>query len=210
VKMSDEDNVLLNPPRQPLLLVLSGLSGAGKDTVLDSLEQSGFPAVHVTTVTTRESRPNERDGEHYHFISNDKFQEMRTADALLESASVYGNWYGVPREPVKQALNNGHDVVIKVDVQGALTIKTIVPEAVFIFLAPPSVEELITRLRQRRTESEADLDLRIKTVNEELHKLSMFDYVVLNRQGEVNQAVADIQAIFEAEKCRVKPRNISL
>ena len=208
--MSDEDNTLLNPPKQPLLLVLSGLSGAGKDTVLDRLEQSGFSVVHVTTVTTREPRPNERDGQHYHFISNDKFQEMRTSNELLESASVYGNWYGVPREPVRQALDDGHDVVIKVDVQGALTIKKIVPEAVFIFLAPPSVEELISRLRQRRTETEEDLDLRIKTVNEELEKLSMFDYIVLNRQGEVNQAVADIKAIFEAEKCRVKPRTISL
>ena len=210
MNMSEEDDTLLNPPRKPLLTVLSGLSGAGKDTVLDSLELSGFPAVHVTTVTTREPRPNERDGEHYHFISNDKFQEMRTADELLESASVYGNWYGVPREPVKQALDSGKDVVIKVDVQGALTIKKIVPEAIFIFLAPPSIEELITRLRQRRTESEADLDLRIKTVNEELEKLPMFDYIVLNRQGEVNCAVADIKAIFKAEKCRVKPRNISL
>jgi guanylate kinase len=201
VNMSDEDNVLLNPPQQPLLLVLSGLSGAGKDTVLDSLAQSAFPAVHVITVTTRKPRPNERDGEHYHFISNVKFQEMRTADALLESASVYGNWYGVPREPVKQALDSGQDVVIKVDVQGALTIKKKVPEAVFIFLAPPSIEELITRLRQRRTESEAGLDLRIKTANEELKPLSMFDYIVL---------VADIKAIFQAEKCRVKSRKISL
>lgn len=208
--MSEEDNALLNPSQQPLLLVLSGLSGAGKDTVLDRLEQSGFPAVHVTTVTTRDPRPNERDGEHYHFISSDKFREMRTANELLESASVYGNWYGVPRDPVRQALNSGRDVIIKVDVQGALTIKKIVPEAVFIFLAPPSVEELTTRLQQRRTETEADLDLRIKTVNKELEHLAMFDYIVLNRQGEVNQAVTDIKAIYQAEKCRVKPRNISL
>lgn len=208
--MSEEDNALLNPPRQPLLLVLSGLSGAGKDTVLDRLEQSGFPAVHVTTVTTRDPRPNERDGEHYHFISSDKFREMRADNELLESASVYGNWYGVPRDPVRQALNSGRDVIIKVDVQGALTIKKIVPEAVFIFLAPPSVEELTTRLQQRRTETEADLDLRIKTVNKELEHLAMFDYIVLNRQGEVNQAVTDIKAIYQAEKCRVKPRNISL
>ena len=208
--MSDEDSVLLHPPRPPLLLVLSGLSGAGKDTVLDSLKQSGFPAVHVTTVTSREPRPNERDGEHYHFISNNEFQEMKDTGALLESASVYGNWYGVPREPVNQALDSGQDVVIKVDVQGALTIKKIVPGAVLIFLAPPSVEELVTRLRQRRTETEADLDFRLKTANEELKQLPMFDYVVLNRQGEVNRAVADIKAIFQAEKCRATPRNISL
>jgi guanylate kinase len=208
--MSDEGNALLNPPSKPLLLVLSGLSGAGKDTVLDKLEESVFPAVHVITNTTREPRPNERDGEHYHFISADKFQQMRNAGELLESASVYGHWYGVPREPVRQALDGGKDVVIKVDVQGALTIKKIAPEAVFIFLAPPSIEELITRLRQRRTETEAEFDLRIKTANEELAQLSAFDYLVLNRQGEVDRTVADIRAIFQAEKCRVKPRNISL
>jgi guanylate kinase len=208
--MSDEDSTLLNSPQPPLLLVLSGLSGAGKDTVLDKLEQSGFPAVHVITVTTRLPRPNEKDGQHYHFISNDKFQEMRNSNELLESATVYGNWYGVPRKPVKQALDDGKDVIIKVDVQGAVTIKKIVPEAVFIFLASASIEELITRLKQRRTETEADLDLRIKTISEELQQLPLFDYVVVNRQGEINRAVANIRAIYNAEKCRVKPRSISL
>ena len=210
MNMSDEGNALLSPPRKPLLFVLSGLSGAGKDTVLDRLAESGFPAVHVITNTTREPRPGERDGEHYHFISDDKFQQMRANDALLESASVYGNWYGVPREPVKQALDSGKDVIIKVDVQGALTIKKIAPEAVFIFLAPPSIEELVTRLRQRRTETEAEFELRTKTANEELAQLSAFDYLVINRQGEVDRTVADIKAIFQAEKCRVKPRDISL
>ena len=208
--MIDEDNAVLNPPQKPLLLVLSGLSGAGKDTVLDRLEESGFPAVHVTTVTTRAPRPNEKDGEHYHFISNDKFHKMRSDNELLENASVYGNWYGVPRRPVKKALDEGKDVIIKVDVQGALTIKKIAPEAVFIFLASASLEELISRLRQRRTETEADLDLRINTAQEELEKLPQFDYLVVNRQGEVKQAVADIRAIYNAEKCRVRPRNISL
>jgi guanylate kinase len=208
--MSDEDSTPLNSPQPPLLIVLSGLSGAGKDTVLNKLKQSGFPAMRVTTVTTRLPRPNERDGEHYHFISTDKFQEMKNSNELLESASVYGNWYGVPREPVRQALNDGKDVIIKVDVQGAVTIKKIVPEAVFIFLVSASIEELVTRLKQRRTETETDLDLRINTAQEELEKLPQFDYLVVNRQGEINQTVADIRSIYTAEKRRVKPRNISL
>jgi guanylate kinase len=208
--MSGEENNLPNPPEKPLLLVFSGLSGAGKDTVLDRLKQSGFPPMHIITVTTRIRRHGERDGEHYHFISDDRFREMKAADELLESANVYGNWYGVPREPVRAALDSGRDIIIKVDVQGAVTIKKIIPEAVFIFLAPPSREELIARLQQRRTETETDINLRINTAGEELDRLPLFDYVVINRQGELDRAVADIQAIFNAEKCRVKPRNISL
>ena len=208
--MSDEDNSLLQPPQKPLLLVLSGLSGAGKDTILAKLEQSGFPVVRIITVTTRARRPSERDGAHYHFISSDEFQAMKAADELLESANVYGNWYGVPREPVKKALDGGQDVIVKVDVQGAITIKSILPEAVFIFLAPSPMSEFAVRLKQRRTETEADLERRIKTAGEELRQLPVFDYLVLNRPGEVDLAVADIEAIYHAEKCRVKPREISL
>jgi guanylate kinase len=208
--MSGEEHSLLDSSPQPLLLVLSGLSGAGKDTVLTGLKQCGFPPVHIITITTRAQRPGERDGEHYHFVSEDKFRQMKAAGELLESASVYGNWYGVPREPVREALESGKDVIIKVDVQGAVTIKKIVPEAVFIFLAPPSMEESVSRLRQRRTEAEADLGRRIKTAGEELDKLPVFDYVVINREGEVDRAVADIKAIYNAEKCRVRPREISL
>lgn len=208
--MSGEENNLPNHPPKSLLLVLSGLSGAGKDTVLTELKQSGFPPVHITTVTTRGRRHGEKDGEHYYFASEDGFQGMKAAGELLESAEVYGNWYGVPREPVKRAFDSGKDVIIKVDVQGAMTIKKIVPEAVFIFLAPQSMDELIGRLQQRRTEAEADLDRRIKTAGEELDKLPIFDYVVINRQGELNRAVADIKAIYQAEKCRIKPREISL
>ena len=208
--MSGEENTLLSPSPKPFLLVLSGLSGAGKDTVLTRLKQSGFPPVRIITVTTRARRSRERDGEHYHFISDAEFQAMKVAGELLESANVYGNWYGVPREPVKKALDSGRDVIVKVDVQGAMTIRKIVPGAVFIFLAPPSMEELVARLQQRGTEAESDLDRRVKTVGEELHQLPVFDYLVLNRPGEVDRAVADIKAIFQAEKCRINPRKISL
>ena len=135
---------------------------------------------------------------------------MISREELLEWANVYGNWYGVPKEEVRQALDRGEDVMVKVDVQGAATIKETLPQAVFIFLVPPSMEELLVRLRQRRTESDSDLALRLKTAEEEVKNLLLFDYVVVNRWDEIDLAVADIEAIITAEKCRVVPREIAL
>ena len=208
--MSRETPSSLEPPARPLLLVLSGLSGAGKDAVLNGLRQSGLPLEFILTATTRPRRPKERDGVHYRFIPEEGFRGMIERGELLEWAQVYGNLYGVPREPVSRALKKGKDVVVKVDVQGAATIKKALPQAVFIFLAPPSIEELVQRLRLRRTESEAELELRVKTAGEELQTLPMFDYLVINREGELERAVEDIEAIIAAEKRRVKPREISL
>lgn len=200
----------IGTPAGPLLIVLSGLSGVGKDTVLSRLKQSRHPLEFIVTVTTRPQRPGERDGIHYRFVSDSQFQEMIEAGQLLEYAGVYGHYYGVPADSVKKALENDKDVVIKVDVQGAATIKKIVPEAVFIFLAASSMQELESRLKQRSTESEADLALRLETAATELEQLPMFDYIVYNRRGEVNRAVADIDAIITSEKCRVVPRKIQL
>jgi guanylate kinase len=200
----------LVPVSRPLLIVLSGLSGVGKDTVLAGIRKSGLPLEISVSATTRPRRAAEKDGFDYHFVSPATFQEMIDKNQLLEWASVYGNLYGIPREPVRRALRNGRDVLVKIDVQGAATIKKIIPRAVFIFLIPPSMEELEERLRQRRTESPADMELRLKTASRELKKLSMFDYVVVNRLGEVGRAVAEIVAIITAEKCRVRPREISL
>ena len=208
--MSRESPVPLAPPLKPLLIVLSGLSGVGKDTVLAGLRQSGLPLHISVSATTRPRRAAEKDGVDYHFVSNKKFQEMIDGNKLLEWATVYGNRYGIPREPVRQALQNGKDVIVKIDVQGAETIKKILPRAVFIFLVTPYMEELEKRLKQRRTETSADLELRLKTAAEELRQLPMFDYLVVNRPGEVKQAVADIIAIITAEKCRVIPRELSL
>jgi guanylate kinase len=200
----------LVPVSRPLLIVLSGLSGVGKDTVLAGIRKSGLPLEISVSATTRPRRAAEKDGFDYHFVSPATFQEMIDKNQLLEWASVYGNLYGIPREPVRRALRNGRDVLVKIDVQGAATIKKIIPRAVFIFLIPPSMEELEERLRQRRTESPADMELRLKTASRELKKLSMFDYAVVNRLGEIDRAVAEIVAIITAEKCRVKPREISL
>ena len=208
--MSHENRSPLNPPNRPILIVLSGLSGAGKDAVLTGMRKRGYPLEYVTTVTTRPLRPYERDNVDYHFTSREKFQEMIERDEMLEWANVYGNWYGVPKEPVKQALDKGQDTVVKVDVQGATTIKKILPQAVFIFVTPPSIEELVARLKQRRTESPSDLALRTETAEKELKQLPLFDYVVFNRQGEIDRAVSDIGAIIMAEKCRATPREIAL
>jgi len=208
--MSHEGHSPLSPPAKSLLIVLSGLSGAGKDAVLTGLRESSYPLEFIITVTTRTKRTNETDGVHYRFVSGNEFQELIDHNELLEYANVYGNYYGVPKEPVSQALDMGKDVIIKCDVQGAATIKRILPQAVFIFLAPSSMEELVLRLKQRRTESPSDLDLRIKTAEAELEQLPLFDYMVINRQGEIERAVADIEAIIAAEKCRVKPRELTL
>ncbi|UCB44153.1 MAG: guanylate kinase [Dehalococcoidales bacterium] len=200
----------LNRSSGPLLIVLSGPSGVGKDAVLTRLKESGYPLCYITTLTTRPRRDNEKDMVDYHFVSTEEYRSMLAEDNFLESANVYGNWYGVPRAAVKEALDRGEDVIIKIDVQGAATIKKTVPEAVFIFLAPPSMEELNARLTQRLTESPADLALRLKTAKEEMKQLSRFDYMVVNQSGEIDRVVATIQAIITAEKCRVTPRRIAL
>ncbi len=200
----------MTQPAKPLLLVLSGPSGAGKDAVLTRMKKLGTSLEFIVTVTTRPRRPGEKDGINYHFISREEFQKMMEREELLEWSNVYGNWYGVPKESVKQALDRGRDVMVKVDIQGAATIKKLLPQATSIFLMPPSMAELISRLRQRNTESDSDLNLRLKTAKEEMEKLPMFDYVVINRQGRINQVAADIAAIITAEKLRVNPREITL
>jgi len=197
-------------PPKPLLIVLSGPSGTGKDAILSRMKKAGYPIEFITTVTTRPQRANEKKNVDYHFVSTERFNQMIERKEFLEHAKVYGNWYGVPREPVKQALDRGRDIIVKVDIQGAATIKKILPQAVFIFLVPPSMEELATRLNQRHTESPFDLGLRLKTAEEEMKQLPLFDYVVVNKQDEIELAVSAIEAIITAEKHRVTPREISL
>jgi guanylate kinase len=206
--MTTAEPLILKP--SPLLIVLSGPSGAGKDAVLTELKASGYPMTYVTTVTTRPRRANETNGKDYHFITPGEFETMLAKGEFLEHASVYGNWYGVPKKPVRAALENGQDVTIKVDIQGAATIRKLAPEAVLIFLTPPTAEEIASRLKQRQTESNIDLDLRLATTSREMSQLDRFDYVVLNHKDRISRAVADIKAIITAEKCRTRPRRVSL
>ena len=168
---------------RPLLIVLSGPSGAGKDAVLTRMRELKCPLTFITTVTTRPRRPTETDKVDYCFVSPDEFQGMVRDNELLEWARVYLNWYGVPRQPVREALNAGKDVIVKVDVQGANTIKRIIPPAVFIFLIPPSMEELCQRLEQRHTESPEALAVRTQAAVSEIKELPLFDYLVFSRRN---------------------------
>jgi len=194
----------------PLLVVISGPSGVGKDATLKRMEELGYPFHFVVTATTRPRRPNEVDGVDYHFISEREFTAMLEKDELLEHAIVYGQHKGIPRKQVREALASGKDVIMRIDVQGAATIRRLVPEAVFIFLTASSEEELIRRLKKRRTETAEGLERRIATARGEMKRLDEFDYVVVNRDGHLDDTVKTIAAIITAEKCKVKQRKIEL
>jgi guanylate kinase len=189
-----------------LLLILSGPSGAGKDALLVRMKELGVPFHYVVTSTTRPPRSGEKDGVEYTFVSESGFQDMLQRGDLIESAKVYGYWYGVPKHEVKQALDQGKDVVLKIDVQGAAAIRNLLPGAVLVFLTLPSLEEYEKRLRQRKTESDTDLKVRLGRVTEEVRSMLIFDYVVVNREDQLDAAVDQIKAIVAAEKCRVNPR----
>ncbi len=197
-------------PAPPLLVVLSGPSGVGKDAALAELKKLDRPWHFAVTATTRQMRPGERNGEDYIFLEDETFQRMRERDEFLECAEVYGRWYGVPRSQVRAALHSGKDVFLKVDVQGAATIRSMAPESLFIFLMPPSLDELGRRLSDRMTETSSGLELRLNTATREIEQVREFDYRVVNQQGRLELAVAEIDSIITAEKCRVDPRMVQL
>jgi len=174
------------------------------------MKERGTDASFIVTVTTRSRRNYEIDGVNYHFVSEQQFNNLKENGDLLEFARVYGNWYGVPREQVIETVNKGRDAIIKVDIQGAFTIKQNMPEACFVFVTPPEVEELPSRLRKRNTESADELELRLKSAGIELEGLQTFDSVVLNYEGEVDRAVDDILAIIKAEKLKTSRTSIHL
>jgi guanylate kinase len=195
----------------PLLIVISGPSGAGKDATLAKMKDLGYSFHYVVTATTRPKRQGEIDRVHYRFISDEQFQKMVKAKKFLEWAKVYGYYYGVPKDEIKKALDLGQDVIIKVDVQGATTIKRIIPEAIFIFVTPPSLDELTTRLKQRNNHhSSSDMKIRLATAQKEMDCMPQFDYLVVNNNNNIGLTAAKISAIILAEKCRVNPRQIEL
>jgi guanylate kinase len=194
----------------PLVVVLSGPSGVGKDAVLARMKKLGRPFHYVVTATTRPKRTGEKNGVDYHFLSQKEFQQMIDKHELLEWANVYSNYYGVPKNEITVALYKGVDVIVKVDVQGAATIKEILPQAVFIFLMPPSMQELEKRLRKRHSESSTGLALRLEKAEWEIKSLPLFDYVITSRQNKVDEVVFQIDAIVTAEKRRVNPRIVEV
>lgn len=195
---------------QGLLFVLSAPSGAGKDTVIQALQAQGADFFVVPSMTTRAPRLGESDGNPYYFVDAETFERMVADGELLEHANVHGNWYGQPRQPIRDNLRTGRDVLLKIDVQGATTIRRLIPQAIFLFLHPGSSAELIQRLEARKTETAEELQTRLTNAETELAEQHWYDYLVFNRDGRLQQAVEDLRAIIRAEHCRVTPRQIVL
>ena len=206
--MTDEDFKIIQP--QPLLIVLSGPSGVGKDSVLNRMKECGLPFHFVVTATTRPRRPDEIDGKDYFFVSSDEFARMIEADELLEYAIVYNDYKGIPKQQVREALASGKDVIMRIDVQGAATIRKLVPGAVLVFLTTENEEDMVQRLQARRTETPEGLKLRIATARQELKRAHEFDYAVINKQSCLDETVDDIRAIITAEHHRVVQRIVTL
>lgn len=195
-----------HPQGSPLLVVLSGPSGVGKDVMLAELRKLA-PHIHVTvTATTRPRRESEVDDRDYIFMTKERFRQTLTHDGFLEHADVYSEWYGVPKAQVVDALARGQDVIIKADVQGAATIKGKVPDALLIFLAPPSMEELERRLTNRQSDSPAQVAIRFKTATQEMQESSKFDHVVVNEDDGVVDAAKEALAIIARERSREPSR----
>jgi len=194
----------------PILVVISGPSGVGKDMTLKRMQELGYPFHFVVTATTRPQRPGEIQGVDYFFVSTGEFADMIEEEELLEYAIVYGDYKGIPKEQVRRALDSGKDVIMRIDVQGAQTIRRLVPEAVLIYLSAESEEALVRRLRQRKTEPEDQLKMRIATARQELKWLELFDYVVINAENQLDETCHKIAAIITSEHCRVIQREINL
>lgn len=206
--MTDNDFKIIDP--EPLLIVLSGPSGVGKDSVIQRMKERGLPFHFVVTATTRPRRPNEVDGEDYIFLSSEDFAHMIESDELLEYAIVYNDYKGIPKKQVRDALQSGEDVIMRIDVQGAATIRKLVPNAVLIFLTTESEADMVERLQARRTETPDALKLRIATARQELKRASEFDYAVVNRQAMLDATVEDVKSIISAEHHRVIQRKVEL
>ena len=208
--MKNQKLTLDTRKNHPLLIVISGPSGVGKDATITKMKELGLPFHYVVTTTTRQKRDYEKDGVDYHFISKENFQKYIDDGMLLEWAEVYGNYYGVPKGEVRTYLAQNKDVILKVDIQGAASIKKMAPEAIFIFLMPPSINELSNRLIKRHGYLNSELDARLNTAKREIKSLPMFDYVIITHNNNISMTVKQIDSIVNAEKCRVKPRIVDL
>ncbi len=185
-----------------LLIVLSGPSGSGKGTVCQELLHQMPDLKYSVSATTRSPRPGEINGVHYNFRAREEFETMLAQDELLEWAEFCNNYYGTPRFAVEQAIQEGSDVILEIEIQGAMQIKKRFPQGVFIFIVPPSLEALSKRIHKRGTETKEVIQKRLDTATEELRFLDEYDYVVINDQ--VSNAVDKLKSILAAEKCRVK------
>lgn len=193
-----------------MLVALSGPSGVGKDTLLRGLKRRISDISYVVTMTTRAIRPGEVEGSSYHFVSQEHYNALLDDRELLAPAQVHGHWYGVPAESVRSPLRHGQDVMMKIDVQGAMTLRQRIPQAVFVFLAPSSIDDLLWRLRARHTESPDELERRLRDARFEMAQLPSYDYVVVNAPGGLRRAVDSVACIIAAERLRVRRPVIEL
>lgn len=207
VKEKVDFNIL---EQAPLMVVISGPSGVGKDSVLRALKKSDLPIYHVVTANTRAPRPDEKEGVDYFFVSHEAFEKMISADELIEYSRVYDDYKGVPKAQIRKAIESGKDVILRLDVQGAEKIKKLYKDAVLIFLIPANEEDWYQRLGGRRLSQEKDFETRITTVKDELIKARNFDYIVVNAQNQLQKTVTIIEAIIIAEHQKSKPRKISI
>ncbi len=194
----------------PLLVVLSGPSGAGKDAVLDEMARRGHRFHRVVTCTTRAPRENEREGVDYFFVSDAEFDKLVADDGLLEHAVVYGMGYGVPRQQVIDRLAESLDVYVRTDVQGASTIKRIAPGALLVFIAPASLDELEQRIRARGSDDEEHVQRRLKTAHDEMARRAEFDYVIVNAPGRLESTVDHLLEVLDVERMKPRPPRAGL
>jgi guanylate kinase len=194
----------------PLLIIISGPSGVGKDSVLRALKKGDLPLHHVVTANTRKPRPGEVEGVDYFFVSKEKFEEMIRNDEFIEYSEVYQDYKGVPKSEVRKAIKTNKDIIFRLDVQGAEKVKSLYPQSILIFLTPSNQEEWYKRLGGRRLSKEKDLEMRIKTVRDELEKVFIFDYIVVNAQNKLSKTVDTIEAIITAEHHKTHKREINL
>ena len=195
---------------EPLLIVISGPSGVGKDSVVQRMMERGLPFHFVVTATTREKRESEVHGRDYLFVSDDEFAHMIEHNELLEYAIVYGDYKGIPKQGVREAFASGKDVIMRVDVQGAESVRKVAPEALLIFITCEGEDELERRLRERKTETADSLSLRIATARKELQRIEAFDYVIVNQDFHLDDTVNKVRGIIESEHLRVKHRKVDL
>jgi guanylate kinase len=190
----------------PLLVVISGPSGVGKDTIIERMSEIGHNHHFTVTATTRAPRPGEVEGVNHHFLSREEFQDLIRNNGLLEWAEVYGNYYGVPRQQVRDALASGRHVIIRVDVQGAKRVKELAPEALLIFIMPPSLDALRSHLATRGVNSGEEMEQRMESAEHEMRQAQWFDYTVVNHEDELDIAVRRVTEIIRNESLRVPPR----
>ncbi|KAL9233081.1 hypothetical protein vseg_008119 [Gypsophila vaccaria] len=199
------------PPPNPLIIVISGPSGVGKDAVIKRLRERRENLHFVVTATSRPMRPGEVDGKDYYFVTKDDFLSMLERGELLEHALVYGDYKGIPKRQIREFMAKGYDIVLRVDIQGAITLRRILGDsAVFIFVVAENEYAMVNRLIGRKTETREMLLVRIATAREEVLHVRNFDYVVVNADGQLEEAVKLVESIIDAEKAKVRQKNVSI